>query len=57
MKTKKCLKCGRSKFAEGSDFILIRTSKISKKGNNKIYTFCLNCEEVDSIHSNNLKKK
>ncbi|MFO7317918.1 MAG: hypothetical protein C0P75_012735 [Bacilli bacterium] len=60
METKKCSKCGGTEFAEGSDFIAVRPSKMSMRGSNKIYTFCLHCGEVASIRIENttiFKKK
>jgi len=53
MENKKCLKCGGTEFAEGTDFVPIRPSKMSMSGGNKIYTFCLKCGEVDSIRIEN----
>ncbi|AIF66996.1 hypothetical protein [Terribacillus saccharophilus] len=53
MDNKKCLKCGASEFAEGTDFIPIKPNKMALSGGNKIYTFCLECGEVDSIRVEN----
>ncbi|RHW41975.1 hypothetical protein D1B31_04845 [Neobacillus notoginsengisoli] len=53
MENKKCLKCGGTEFAEGTDFIPIKPSKMSMSGGNKIYTFCLKCGEVVSIRIEN----
>lgn len=53
MENKKCLKCGGTEFAEGTDFMPIKPSKMSMSGGNKIYTFCLKCGEVDSIRIEN----
>ena len=60
MQDKKCLKCGGTEFAEATDYMPIKPSKITLTGSNKIYTFCLNCGEVDSIRIENttiFKKK
>jgi predicted nucleic-acid-binding Zn-ribbon protein len=60
MQDKKCLKCGGTEFAEGTDYMPIKPSKITLAGSNKIYTFCLDCGEVDSIRIENttiFKKK
>ncbi|KMJ57172.1 hypothetical protein AB685_17325 [Bacillus sp. LL01] len=53
MENRKCLKCGCTEFAEGTDYMPIRTSKLAITGANKIYTFCLSCGEVDSIRIEN----
>ena len=45
---------------EGHDYMPIKPSKMSLSSSNKIYTFCLNCGEVDSIrieNTNSFKKK
>ena len=42
-----------TEFAEGTDFMPIKPSKMSLSGSNKIYTFCLECGEVDSIRIEN----
>lgn len=55
METKKCRKCGGTEFAEASDFIQIRQSKMAVRGSYKIYTFCLDCGEVDSIRIDKTK--
>jgi predicted nucleic-acid-binding Zn-ribbon protein len=60
METKKCLKCGGTEFAEGTDYMPINPNLMSMSGANKIYTFCLHCGEVDSIRIENttiFKKK
>lgn len=49
MEDKKCTKCGSSELTEATDFMPIKPNKMSLKGSNKIYTFCLNCGEVHSI--------
>lgn len=49
MGNKKCLNCGGTDFAEGTDFLPIKPSKMSMSNKNKIYIFCLDCGEVDSI--------
>ncbi len=54
MENKKCLKCGCIEFTEGTDFMPIKSSKMSMSGGNKIYTFCLECGEVDSIRIENI---
>ncbi|MGI8350450.1 hypothetical protein C2I17_06190 [Niallia circulans] len=46
--------------AEGTDFMPIKTNKMSINGANKIYTFCLDCGVFDSILLDNttmFKKK
>ncbi|WP_413785553.1 hypothetical protein [Cytobacillus sp. IB215665] len=53
MENKKCLKCGSTEFVEGTDYMPIKPSKMSLSGSNKIYTFCLECGEVDSIRIEN----
>ncbi|WP_404447872.1 hypothetical protein LG307_02895 [Sutcliffiella horikoshii] len=53
MNEQACLKCGGMEFAEGTDFMPIKTSKLALTGSNKIYTFCLSCGEVDSIRIEN----
>ncbi|KOO47494.1 hypothetical protein [Priestia koreensis] len=53
MEQKECLKCKGTEFVEGTDFMPIKTSYMSMKGANKIFTFCLNCGEVDSIRIEN----
>lgn len=40
-------------FTEATDYMPVKLSKSSFKGSNKIYTFCLNCGEVDSIRIEN----
>ncbi|MFY4774944.1 hypothetical protein [Metabacillus sp. RGM 3146] len=54
MENKKCTKCGSAEFAEATDHMPVKPSKMSLKGSNKIYTFCLNCGEVDSIRIENV---
>ncbi|WP_216831404.1 hypothetical protein [Alkalihalobacterium elongatum] len=49
----KCVKCGHTEFAEGTDYMPIKPSKMSFNGSNKIYTFCLKCGEVCSIRIEN----
>jgi hypothetical protein len=47
---KKCSNCGKTSFAQGSDYINLRP--LGKKltiGSEKVYTFCLACGEVHSI--------
>ncbi|WP_428912569.1 hypothetical protein [Niallia sp. Krafla_26] len=53
MENKKCSKCGGIEFAEGTDYMPIKLSKMSISGSNKIYTFCLDCGEVYSIRIEN----
>ena len=53
MQNNKCFKCGGSEFAEGTDYMPVKPSKMSLNGSNKIYTFCLDCGEVDSIRIEN----
>ncbi|PFY68223.1 hypothetical protein [Bacillus wiedmannii] len=53
MENKICEKCGSDKFTEATDYIPVKPSKGSSKGSNKIYSFCLNCGEVDSIRIEN----
>lgn len=53
MENRTCLKCGSNEFAEGSDYMPIKTSKMSFNSSNKVYTFCLVCGEVDSIRIEN----
>lgn len=48
-----CLKCVGTDFAEGTDYMPIKPSKMSLSGSNKIYTFCLSCGEVHSIRIEN----
>ncbi|WP_058308203.1 hypothetical protein [Gracilibacillus massiliensis] len=60
MENSECLKCGGTEFAEGTDYMPIKPNKMSLTGSNKIYTFCLNCGEVESIRVENtaiFKKK
>lgn len=49
----KCVKCGGTEFAEGTDYMPIKPTKLSMSGSNKIYTFCLKCGEVHSIRIEN----
>ena len=53
----KCQKCNGIEFVEGTDFMPIKPldSKLSM-GSSKIYTFCLNCGEVNSIRVENTSK-
>jgi predicted nucleic-acid-binding Zn-ribbon protein len=44
-----CSKCGSSEFTEATDYMPVKPNKMSLKGSNKIYTFCLHCGEVHSI--------
>ncbi|MEW4131786.1 hypothetical protein [Bacillus thuringiensis] len=53
MENKICEECGSDKSAEATDYIPVKPSKGSFKGFNKIYSFCLNCGEVDSIRIEN----
>jgi hypothetical protein len=54
LENKICEKCGSDKFTEATDYIPVKKpSKGSFKGSNKIYSFCLNCGEVDSIRIEN----
>jgi predicted nucleic-acid-binding Zn-ribbon protein len=53
METKKCVKCGNTEFAEGTDYMPLKPSKMSLSSSNKIYTFCLECGEVLSIRIEN----
>ena len=52
-KERKCRNCGISEFDEATDYLLLRKSKVSIVGSEKIYTFCLNCGEVQSIRLTN----
>jgi predicted nucleic-acid-binding Zn-ribbon protein len=54
MENKKCTKCGSVEFIEATDYMPVKPNKMSLKGSNKIYTFCLNCGEVDSIRIENV---
>ncbi|WP_117170274.1 hypothetical protein [Paraliobacillus sediminis] len=49
MENKTCANCGSVNFTEATDYMPIKPNKMSLKGTNKIYTFCLNCGEVHSI--------
>ncbi len=53
MENKKCVKCGNTEFAEGTDYVPIKPNNLSWSGSNKIYTFCLECGEVNSIRIEN----
>jgi len=53
MKDKKCTNCGSEEFTEATDYMPVKPSKMSFSGSNKIYTFCLNCGEVQSIRIEN----
>lgn len=60
MEKKKCQNCGGTEFVEATDYVPVKPNKMSMKGANKIYTFCLECGEVDSIRIENttiFKKK
>lgn len=46
---KQCKKCGSENFTEATDYMAVKPTKMSLKGSFKIYTFCLECGEVDSI--------
>lgn len=50
----KCPKCGSTEFTEATDYMPVKPSKMSMKGSNKIYKFCLKCGEVDSIRIENV---
>lgn len=50
---RKCGNCGGSEFDEATDYLLLRKSKISFVGSEKIYIFCINCGEVQSIRLTN----
>lgn len=50
---RKCRICGGSDFDEATDYLLLRKSKVSFVGSEKIYTFCTNCGEVQSIRLTN----
>ncbi|MGG0740763.1 hypothetical protein [Niallia taxi] len=49
-KSKACLECGGTSFAQGTDYINLRplNNKLTI-GSEKIYTFCVDCGEVNSI--------
>ncbi|MFD1851430.1 hypothetical protein [Oceanobacillus bengalensis] len=49
MEDKKCTNCGSVDFTEATDYMPVKPIKMSLKGSNKIYTFCLNCGVVHSI--------
>jgi uncharacterized Zn finger protein len=49
MENKECTNCGSVDFTEATDYMPVKPTKMSLKGSNKIYTFCLNCGEVHSI--------
>lgn len=51
--SKKCVKCGSTEFAEATDYMPVKPSKMSLSGSNKIFTFCIECGEVDSIRIEN----
>ncbi len=54
---KKCTACGGSSFVQATDFINLRP--LDKKmaiGSERIYTICLDCGEVASIHVKNPEK-
>ncbi|MCT2345415.1 hypothetical protein NQZ71_26085 (plasmid) [Niallia taxi] len=49
-KNKACSDCGGTSFAQGTDYINLRPldNKLTI-GSEKIYTFCVDCGEVNSI--------
>ncbi|WP_185763143.1 hypothetical protein [Niallia circulans] len=49
-KGKACLECGGTSFAQGTDYINLRPldNKLTI-GSEKVYTFCVDCGEVNSI--------
>ena len=49
----KCIKCGSKELTEATDYMPVKPSKMSLNGSNKIYTFCLECGEVNSIRIEN----
>ncbi|MEK5183486.1 hypothetical protein MKY51_00245 [Solibacillus sp. FSL R5-0691] len=49
----KCKNCGGTELDEATDYLLLRKSKVSFVGSEKIYTFCTNCGEVQSIRLTN----
>ncbi len=53
MENEKCLKCGNAEFVEATDYMPLKPSKLSVSGANKIFTFCLQCGEVQSIRIEN----
>lgn len=53
MPNKQCKRCGNTQFTEATDYIPVKPSKGAFKEANKIYTFCLDCGEVDSIRIEN----
>lgn len=54
---KKCSECGGSSFLQGTDYINLRPldNKLSI-GSEKVYTFCQDCGEVQSIKIVNPQK-
>lgn len=50
---RKCSHCESSEFDEATDYILLRKSKVSFVGSEKVYTFCISCGEVQSIRLTN----
>ncbi|WP_339263439.1 hypothetical protein MKY07_00250 [Solibacillus sp. FSL W7-1472] len=50
---RKCRHCGSSEFDEATDYLLLRKSKVSFVGSEKVYTFCISCGEVQSIRLTN----
>ena len=53
MTNEKCRICGKLEFDEATDYLLLRQSKSSFRGSEKVYTFCINCGEVQSIRLTN----
>lgn len=53
MVEKTCGNCGGTDFTEATDYMPVKPSKGSWQSSNKIYTFCLNCGEVESIRIEN----
>lgn len=45
--------CGGTELDEATDYLLLRKSKVSFVGSEKVYTFCTNCGEVQSIRLTN----
>lgn len=50
---RKCKNCGGTELDEATDYLLLRKSKVSFVGSEKVYTFCINCGEVQSIRLTN----
>lgn len=53
IKDQKCKNCGGTELDEATDYLLLRKSKVSFVGSEKVYTFCINCGEVQSIRLTN----